>query len=233
MGVKLKMKLDEPALRQAIGRRVATGRKAAAVVVKEAAKGILREAIKITPPASGGPTGRKGTEAKKQGEMKISSDLGRVFEPVALKGKRKEMHPDVAGIYRGLRRSGGNRWAVKRPAQGHMYVDAKKLERLYADLIKEVGRLLSAFAPAATKLGVSLPAWARRHGAGRGGRLVMRVANTDKPSITVIANMPNARMAADVQRRVDWAVAQQVRKYDRQWQSYLKKQQQRESRRAA
>lgn len=217
-------RLDQQAFRRAIARRIATGRKAAGEVVTQAAKGVLKTSIKHTPPASAQRTGR---DAKRQGEAAIVRDLQRVFEPVDLKGTREETHPDVRALYLSHRQSRGNRWSVRLPGKAKFYVDRRKMTALMKELWKGVGALGAAFAPAAKALGVTLPAWMKRHGEGRGGRIKIRITNTAHPYIEVTAKMPNARIAADVQRRVDWAVAEETRKMDRQWQNYLKRQQER------
>lgn len=134
-------------------------------VVREAMRRITRQVLAITPPAANGVTGRA---AFRQGEAKIERDLRRVFAPVALKGKRRERHPDLEAIYRQRRRfrRGGLGATVGR-GMVH-FVDERKYKALRKRKVAALGRLASGWVAAAAGLGVGTQRWVSRHGAGRG-----------------------------------------------------------------
>lgn len=158
--------------------------------------------IDITPPASPGVT---GVQAKKQGERAIDRDLAHVFAGVRIQGKRRELHPDVAGIHARL-------FAGKRPGtplrsdrgRTRYFVDASKLKALSKALKARVGKLASSWLVSANRLGVRAPAWISRHGAGPGSVKVNLRA--PRYEIEMSINAGNNAPVAELERRVAYAV---------------------------
>jgi len=145
--------------------------------VRIEAKGGIRDAIKITPPG-----------AKRLGEHTVTSEVLTVFTPVVIKGYRTikkvfgrtlkkpvrvktvEKHPDVWAVYgqRLDRKQATGRKRIGRGRKQAYYADEKKLKAMTKKRHSGVGRLASGWLPAAQKVGVKVPAWIARHGAGRG-----------------------------------------------------------------
>jgi hypothetical protein len=170
-------------------------------IVDTEARGFVRDAVQSTPPFFSRPAGTdtpgkfvtvNGTEARKTGERKLDSEAGLLFEPVEIKGERelthlfgkrlvpsikvkvKERHTDVAGIWdmRAKRRFETKRKTIGRGQKAAYYVASSKLKRAVEERKKRIGKLASGWAAAAEKVGVKLPSWIARHGAGRGDVLL-------------------------------------------------------------
>ena len=170
-------------------------------IVDTEARGFVRDAVQSTPPFFSRPAGTDtpgkfvtvtGTEARKTGERKLDSEAGLIFEPVEIKGERelthlfgkrlaqpikvkvKERHTDVAGIWdmRAKRRFETKRKTIGRGQKAAYYVASSKLKRAIEERKKRIGKLASGWAAAAEKVGVKLPSWIARHGAGRGDVLL-------------------------------------------------------------
>lgn len=200
-------------------------------LVLQEARGFVKDVVSFTPPASRGIT---GTAAKKQGERKIDSDLGGIFAPVKIKGRRTiphlfgdyapdtgrkppyivptvESHPDPGGIYtaRKQRRHGGR---LTRGQKAPYYVAAPKIQQLKTKLKKKVGQLAAGYNAAAQRLNVPLPAWVRRHG-NKYGRVQVR---TGASSFTVaITNSVPYGQAQHMQRIADRTLAIRRNKLER------------------
>lgn len=85
-----------------------------------------------------------------------------------------------------------------------LVTNAKELQKYIRKMQGQVGLLAAGWVRAAEKLGQPLPAWVTRHGAGRGGVVVMTGA--DKV-IILIANRVKYAQAQDMQRRADAVLA--------------------------
>jgi len=149
--------------------------------VRIEAKGGIRDAIQITAPGS-------TLTSKRRGEGTITTDVLTVFTPVVIKGYRTikkvfgrtmkkpvrvktvEKHPDVWAVYgqRLDRKQATGRKRIGRGRKQAYYADEKKLKAMTKKRHSGVGRLASGWLPAAQKVGVKVPAWIARHGAGRG-----------------------------------------------------------------
>lgn len=121
-----------------------------------AAKGFVKRAVEITPPAQGKLAG-----AKQIGEKAIARDIARVMTPV----RRKTEHSaeDLHKRFRSQRTGRVNPGRLKEPYRvkyGEYAALAKKLKT-------RVGLLAAGWAAPASKLGLRLPGWITRHGAGR------------------------------------------------------------------
>jgi hypothetical protein len=139
----------------------------------------------------------------------------------------KEKHPDVAALYREqshlLTKRLGAR--LKNFRGKKFYVDVRKFQAVLKERQAAVGHLASGWAAAAGALDVPLQAWIARHGRGRGS--VKLDLMSSRMRITV-ANLPSsglpAIVAAELQRRIGYAVAYQGAAMKREVQIYgLKK----------
>jgi hypothetical protein len=153
-------------------------------------KNITRRVLALTPPShaatiTGDMALRK--DAYWAGANRIARQMQNVLAPVRLKHKRKERHPDVAALYRGLLRNSGGRLKLKTAYVGQkFYVDAVKFRAVLKDRQARIGRLASGWTPAARAVGVAVPEWVARHGTARGtfqstppggGRIGLRAVN--------------------------------------------------------
>lgn len=140
--------------------------------------------INITPPFS--QQARDASSAQAAGRLAIRRDLGAVFSPVQLKGRRaitqvfgrklaapiyvptKEKHPDVAAVAR-------ERWIAKNAAKRKImgrgrkqayYVDQSKLTVVLRESYALVGTAAACWYVAALQAGLQprgVPDWVRRH----------------------------------------------------------------------
>lgn len=168
--------------------------------LKRAAAGFVRRVISVTPPAMGRMSG-----AKKIGENAISADLGAVFAPVRLKGKRPEKTPNVPQAFRAQRGPG----ARKRKPAHKLAVDRRKYQRLRNAKKAKVGLLASGWVAAAEALGVSLPAWIRRHGSAA-GHYVLRKFGRNGAAIVITHRGKGNTKVEGFERRVKWALTAQA-----------------------
>ena len=204
--------------------------------LERAARGFVRRVVAITPPGGGG---RTGTAARKAGEGAIRKDLGRIFAPVVLKGRRKitqvfgtplkrpvfvptkERWPDVEAIYAGrLARKGGRKHLTRGQKQA-FYVDKRKLSALQKMLIARVGFLAAGWNAAAESLGVKLPAWVSRHGTGHGSYLAL--LDTSHISITIVNAVGYALNVDGIEGRIQSALNLQANAMIREREALLKK----------
>jgi hypothetical protein len=198
--------------------------------LKNQAKGVMRNIVRVTPPfnGSGGVSA-----ARAQGENAIRHDLQRIFRPVRLVGSRKithlfgkahpnapwivatkEQHPDVEGIYRN-HKAEPDRFVRQARYRNARFVDEGKYHALEAKLKKRVGYLGGGFAPAASGLGVALPSFMRRHAASAPGRIQMQLEG-DSLSIVITNEVRYGTKVIGFVRRVEFAIEMQRGKMERQ-----------------
>jgi hypothetical protein len=182
-------------------------------------KGMVRDAIIYTPPAS---QGARGKSAQRQGEAAISRDLKRMgFAPIQLKGYRtitqafgrpikpvrvktkenpKFAEPDVFHLARLAAKSGGK---VSRGRAQAFYVSKARFNAMVRRLYAEVGRLASGWINAANQLGVPVAAWISRHGGGRGSNIDIQETD-ERITMRVVNHFPDTAEseAAEMIRRI-------------------------------
>jgi len=215
------MKLDASDLRNAIRRLAAETKKAPREVCETAARGFIRDVVKITPPGSAGVS---GSAAKKAGEAGIRIGLASIMVAAA-KGFNGPFE-DPADVHARTRnpRTGRTDKRILTGAlrgSGKVSVDVATLRAFEKKLLALVGILSAGWNAAAEKLGVKLPAWVSRHGASRGS-VVVKV-DAYKFSITLNNEVKFVGNVKDYERRVSWAVKNQAKKMDRQCDFLLKK----------
>jgi hypothetical protein len=194
----------------------ATGR-----TVKEetrtAMKGMVKYVMDYTPPGSQKGT---GSAAKQIGEAAITRDMGKLFIPVTLKGKRPEKWPDPHALHRkAMAETGGAK--LHRPLVQY-YVDRAKITSLTNLLKPRVGMLAAGWRQGAETLGVAVPAWISRHAGSGSPLLIAETAN--KITMGIVNHMPStaAVIAAQTQRLVLSAKTAAIGKLKRQLPFILK-----------
>jgi len=165
--MKITCSIDTSKLERALRDWAALTHKGANAVMIEAARGVVKRVVAITPPAQGRVAGTKkdpDSAAIRVGEKAVRSDLKKLFIPILLKGKRPDQWPDLAALHDANRNHQGR---VRDNCQRY-HVDQAKLAALIKVLTARVGFLAAGWNASAQKLGVNLPAWIRRHGTGSG-----------------------------------------------------------------
>jgi hypothetical protein len=207
--------------------------------LKQQAKGVLKNILKVTPPFNGG--GGSVATAKRAAEGAIHRDLGRIFRPVALVGSRKithlfgkphpsapwtvptpEKHPQLASLYAAHKKlDSRSRQARYKNAY---FVDELKYKALVDKIMKRSGRLGGGFAAAAAELHVPIPAFMSRHRSSDVGASGIRMQlDGDNLFIIITNDVPYAPDVEGFVRRFNWAVETQRGKMERQMPYLLKR----------
>jgi hypothetical protein len=214
--------VDTSALNRSLSRFAAATRRDASDVAHQAMRGILKTVIMITPPGTG--PNDTATAAKKRGEAKVESDIRKMFKP-----ERVWAGPARRSTAGGRIQIKAKHQAGRSPRTGRVLggkrrkvipVPEADLTAYIRDRKKKVGILMSGWKPAAERMGVSMPAWARRH-SGPGHITIKQGQN----GISLIAenSVSYGRTIRDIDRRLAWAVAFQRNKTERQLAALLKK----------
>lgn len=182
-----------------------------AELLRRAFRNITRRVLAITPPSSAASMGEGMTlsrDAYFAGAARISRQMQNVLVPVRLKRKRRERHPDVAGLYRGLVNSNDGRMRLKTQFVGRKhYVDIVKYRAVLKDRQARVGRMASGWAAAAGAAGLSVPAWVSRHGGARGKVQSQLTGPVMGLRATNFAPTASPAIRAELARRIPYAMA--------------------------
>jgi len=201
--------------------------KSLAEVLEDESAFVLKGLIRVTPPFSG-----KGSvsKAKKQGERKISRDLNRLFVPVQLKGMRtitqvfgrpidpvqvptRERHPDVGSIYANAKKANQSGRGSHRFAKSKLYVDERKFRSIEKRQHKQVGYLGGGFGAAAMRLGVTLPAFMKRH-AGRAPGSIRITSEENVLRVSMVNAVPYINRIGGMEKRVLFVLSRRKRALD-------------------
>ena len=201
-------KLNTAAFMAAAARLLATSKRDAVTVMKQQAKGVIKEVIAITPP--GGPNVSAG-KARKRGTLNVKADILKVVRGV--KADRAEAQ-DVAGIVDAKRTRG----RITSEVTPRITVPAEKLKAYIKARPQRVGFLASGWNLAAAKLGLKPPAWIWRHSGP--GAMEVNVTHQD-----IRIRATNAvRFASEISKlrsRLQQALHRQRNKIERQLRHYL------------
>jgi len=178
-------------------------------LVTDSAKRFVKNVAAVTPPASGA----LNSQAKAAGEQAILTDLLKLAVPVTITGSRKAASEVLAGAQDLLAlheraRSGAQGRVNPRNRREKLFMENGTFNRVVAQLQKKVGWLAAGLNAAATKLGFSLPAWIKRHGAAFGSIEVQ--ASDHGIRIRIIQNVPYADHVHDYERHWDFALLKEV-----------------------
>ncbi|PTY02741.1 hypothetical protein DB346_08170 [Verrucomicrobia bacterium LW23] len=199
-------------------------------LLREQARGFIRQVVLITPPGGGSVT---GVAARARGNLRIEQDIRRVFRELRHEKwtspeikdaiRKKDLAalreiilriPELAGMevrltpetsfHQAARGSRGTVSPRRRP--NVLVLDG--LGAYIREQQKRVGMLASGWNAAAEALGVKLPAWVARHGNSRGSVLLQ--LNEPNFSIRLANDVPFAGNTRDLTRRVQWALDRQA-----------------------
>jgi hypothetical protein len=204
----------------ALKRFMRTSRRAAGIVLKEQARGVLRKIVDWTPP---GGKGAQGSAAKKRGEAAVERDILKLMRPLKTFGKDTDAlraagmfieEPSTESppaIHKANRTKTGR---VRRKLSPKIAIKASDLRRYIAAKKKMVGFLASGWRSAAAKLGVSLPAWISRHSGSGGGMIKSTSTAIEVTATNSVRNAPKLDMERRVQSAIDSQAAAMIRRVE-------------------
>ena len=186
-------------------------KKAVGQVLREQARGVVRQIAERTPP--GGPN-TSGRAAKQRGEAAVVGDITKIFVKARAKDAIKD---DLAPLHKRFRNSRGR---VRRELHPKIKVRAGDLARLIKTKKAMVGFLASGWRTAASKFGAKLPAWITRH-SGQGSAK----EKSDAASVEVVAtnSVGYADKAANMDKIVQASLDAQAGNMRRQVEHYVAK----------
>ena len=197
-------------------------KRAVALVLRQQARGVVRQIAERTPP--GGPN-TSGKAAKERGEAAVVGDIGKIMVKGTYKISKDDLASanwskasiDPAAIHKRYRNSRGR---VRREISPKIKVKAGDLARLIRAKKKMVGFLASGWRAAAAKFGANLPAWIKRH-SGQGTAR----EKSDAASVEVVAtnSVGYASRAANMDKIVQASLDAQAGNMRRQVEHFVAK----------
>jgi hypothetical protein len=215
-----KVSVDTANFQAAMKRFLRTSKRAARVVLKEQARGVLRKVVDWTPP---GGKNAEGSAAKKRGEAAVERDILKLMRPVKTFGKDADAlraagmfietpsSESPAAIHKANRTKTGR---VRRKLSPKIAIKTSDLRRYIASKKKMVGFLASGWKSAAAKLGFSLPAWITRHSGSGGGQIKSSSTAIEVTATNSVKNAPRLDMERRVQSAIDSQAAAMVRRIE-------------------
>ena len=190
-------------------RFLATSKRDHLVVMREQAKGVIREVIALTPP------GRPGmTKARSRGTGKVKADILKLVKGTS--SEARVQRRDIAAIHASRRRRG----RVTRELNPRILVPMDALRSYIKERQARVGHLASGWNVAAAKLGYKPPAWVWRNEGP--GAITIRVTDKDI-RIRATNRVAFASEVSMLNRRIQTALNIQRNKMERRLASYLKR----------
>lgn len=190
-------------------RFLATSKRDHLVVMREQAKGVIREVIALTPP------GRPGmTKARSRGTGKVKADILKLVKGTS--SEARVQRRDIAAIHASRRRRG----RVTRELNPRILVPMDALRAYIKERQARVGHLASGWNEAAAKLGYKPPAWVWRNEGP--GAIQIRVTDKDI-RIRATNRVAFASEISMLNRRIQTALNIQRNKMERRLASYLKR----------
>ena len=171
------------------------------VVLKEQARGILRNVYEVTPP---GRAGMSAAQARKKGRTNVKADAMKVVLPVG----RDPAETDVAAVIKRYRRDG----RVRSEITPRITVPADALKAYLVKKQALVGFLASGWNQSAARLGLKPAAWIW---ANDGPGAVLIEVNEKGIRIVATNRVKYASSISQLRSRLQWAVDQQRRAIER------------------
>lgn len=188
-----------------------TKRKSEAVL-KETARGLMRHIIDETPPGGRGRGGR-GQAAKSSGADRVRRGVGRVLAGVPAKDAEIKGESAIAAAHK----AGRNHRA--KPPRLRIRAPKSELAAYVRKKIAKVGTVVSGWGKAAVALGVSLPAWIKKH--GNKGNFHLKLTATGI-RIRIQNAAPGAIKVRVLPKRIEMAVRKQAGAMRRRLESAVK-----------
>lgn len=203
------LRIDTREFMATAARFLATSKRDHLVVMREQAKGVIREVILLTPP------GRPGaTKARSRGTARVKSDILKLVKGTS--SEARVQRRDIAVIHASRRRQG----RVSGTINPRILVPMDSLRSYIRAKQARVGHLASGWSTAAARLGYKPPAWIWRND-GPGG---IAIAVTDKDiRIRATNRVTYASEISMLERRIQTALNLQRNKMERRLAHYLKR----------
>lgn len=203
------LRIDTRAFMNTAARFLATSKRDHLVVMREQAKGVIREIILLTPP------GRPGaTKSRSRGTAKVKADILKLVKGTSAEAKVQRR--DIAAIHASLRRQG----RVTSEINPRILVPMDALRTYIQAKQARVGHLASGWNTAAARLGHQPPAWIWRND----GPGAIEITVTDKDiRIRATNRVAHASEISMLNRRIQTALNLQRNKMERRLAHYLKK----------
>lgn len=203
------IEVDTRAFMATAARFLATSKRDHLVVMREQAKGVIREVIALTPP------GRPGmTKARSRGAARVKSDILKLVKGTSSEARVERR--DIAAIHASRRRRG----RVTRELNPRILVPMDDLRTYLKERQARVGHLASGWNTAAAKLGYKPPAWVWRNEGP--GAIQIRVTGKDL-RIRATNRVAFASEISMLNRRIQTALNIQRNKMERRLAAYLKR----------
>lgn len=221
-----------------IGEIVKVTGKEAAVVIREEGRLLVKDVAKMTPPFGKAPSTESFASQRKLGEAAVEKDVRRVFHVIDLSKirnaslrealERLVKKKDLAGVEALLKRMKIPARMVIREADAGLHeawrdrrgrvqrdkwiwvLSGASVNRYVRAMKGHVGRAKAGWSAAAAALGVKLPAWITRHGAGHGS-FRDETKHPTAPKITIINAVPKAQASGAELQIVRRAMANRIR----------------------
>ena len=202
--------LNTTAFNRALSEFMAGSKREAVVVLKEQARGIMRNLFMVTPP---GRANLGSGKARKKGRNNVKADVLKVVRPVT----RNPQQTNVAALIKAHRRDG----RVRHEVNPRITVPLDAFKAYVAKKQAMVGFLASGWNEAAARLGVKPAGWIwQNEGPGD-----MQIIITDKGIRIVATNKEKyASSISKLRSRLQWAVNQQGRKIERRLKRFQEEQ---------
>jgi len=208
---------DMTALNKSLDNLLVHSKRSRRELVTTAAKGFVRDVVAITPPAGAGV---KGAAAKRRGEAAVLGDLAKLAVPAVAAG-RGAVLADADTLLAAHAASKTAAGRVNPRNRQLLLVSAATFNRVLRILQGRVGWLSAGWNAAASNLGVSLPAWVKRHGNSQGEARVETTSGRFRLTLTnAVGFVGNVRA---YERRVQAAINMQAGKMHRQAAALLAK----------
>lgn len=189
-------------------RFLATSKRDHLVVMREQARGVIREVIALTPP------GRPGsTSGRSRGAAKVKADILKLVK--GTNAEARVQRRDIAAIHASRRRKG----RVTAEISPRIVVPMEALRAYILARQKRVGHLASGWNTAAARLGYRPPAWVWRQDGP--GAVEIRVTDKDL-RIRATNQVAYASEISMLNRRIQTALNLQRNKMERRLAHYLK-----------
>jgi len=208
--MKSEIQVDTRAFMATAARFLASSKRDHLVVMREQAKGVIKEVILLTPP--GRPEMSGGSRAR--GAAKVKSDILKLMKGTSVDAKVQRR--DIASIHASRRR----RSRVTSRITPRILVPMDALRAYVREKQARVGRLASGWNTAAARLGYEPPEWIWRNDGP--GAIEIRVTKSD----IIIRATNQVAWASEIsmlEQRVQTALNIQRGKMERRLASYLAK----------
>jgi hypothetical protein len=205
--MRSEIQVDTRAFMATAARFLATSKRDHIVVMREQAKGVIKEVILLTPPGRPGMSGGRA-----RGAARVKADILKLVKGTSVDAKVQERN--IASLHASRRRRG----RVTSRITPRVLVPMDALRAYIREKQARVGRLASGWNTAAARLGHQPPAWIWRNDGP--GAIEIRV--TGRGIVIRATNrVPFASEIAVMERRVQTALNIQRGKLERRLASYL------------